>query len=249
MSSPKSKPDRSKSETSKSETSKSETSKSESGAEDLAPALAELPLFPLHDAVLFPGMLMPLHVFEPRYRALVRDVLASHRTFAVAHVVDPDADMLASGEGNCPTLSPIAGLGTILEHWELPGGRFNLMLIGRGRVQLQELDFVPPYRRARATVLDSEHRAVPAVELAAFHAAASAFAALMHARDDSFRLRLPKDAGPGMLADACAHQLIISGRERQRVLELCDVRERVRFVTETLTIQRATLAPVNSPTN
>jgi Lon protease-like protein len=212
--------------------------------EDLAPALAALPLFPLQDAVLFPGMLMPLHVFEPRYRALVRDVLASHRTLAIPHVVAADADMAGT-----PEIAPIAGLGTILEHWELPGGRFNIMLVGRARVALEELPLDRVYRIARAKVIESEHRSVPGVELAAFHAAVSAFATLMHARDDSFRLRLPKDAGPGMLADACAHQLVIGGAERQRVLELLDVRERVRFVAETLTVQRATLAPFNSPTN
>jgi ATP-dependent Lon protease len=206
--------------------------------DDLDAALRELPLFPLHSAVLFPGALLPLHVFEPRYRTLVKDALAGHRAMAIAHVPDPEADM----SGN-PPIDEVAGAGTIVEHHELPGGRFNIVLMGRARVRIQELRFAPPYRRAIATVLESSDEDVPAMDLAALHAAIGAFTKLVQERDDSFKLRLPKDASPGQLADACAHQLILSPIERQRVLASLDVRERARAVTEVLTVQRAMLAP------
>src|SRR5262249_36038830 len=57
------------------------------GLRDLAPALPALPLFPL-PTVLFPGALLPLHIFEPRYRAMVREVLDGHRVLAVVFVTD-----------------------------------------------------------------------------------------------------------------------------------------------------------------
>lgn len=209
-----------------------------STADDLGLALREIPLFPLHSAVLFPGALLPLHVFEPRYRALVRDALASHRAIAIAHIPDPDADM----SGN-PPIAEVAGVGTIVEHWELPGGRFNIVLVGRARVRVQELSFVAPYRRAIASVLDTRDAVIPGTEVGALHAAITAFTTVVRERDASFTLRLPKESDPGVIADACAHQLVISPVERQRVLEALDVRARVRIVTEVLTVQRATLAP------
>ena len=204
---------------------------------DLREALRELPLFPLHHAVLFPGALVALHVFEPRYRELVRNVLASHRALAIAHVIDPAADM-----GGTPLIAEVAGVGTIVEHMELPGGRFNIVLRGRARVRLHELPFEPPYRRAEATVISAPNPTVPSVEMAALTAATTAFAKLLRERDPDFKLRIPKDAPPSLVIDACAHHLVINPAERQSILETIDVRQRAQRVTEVLTVQRAALA-------
>src|SRR5579883_1951111 len=54
---------------------------------DLEAALAELPIFPLPHVVLFPRALLPLHVFEPRYRAMLKDALETHRAIAMAMVL------------------------------------------------------------------------------------------------------------------------------------------------------------------
>lgn len=208
---------------------------------DLLPALEELPLFPLHQAVLFPGALLPLHVFEPRYRRLVTDVLDSHGTLSIPHIVDPNAD--PSGE---PAIADVAGLGTIIKHQQLPGGRFNIVILGRARVQLEELDFSPPYRRAKATILavDDEGQ-VPEIEFAALQAAAGSFMQLVRQRDPDFDLTIPKDAPPGTVTDAFAAHLVISPRARQRALETLDLRSRMRHLTEVLTVQRATLSPTD----
>ena len=102
---------------------------------DLAPALTALPLFPLPQTVLFPGALLPLHVFEPRYRALVRDVLKTHRSLSVVLITDPGQ----IDEHGHPAIAPVAGVGIIIDHAELPGGRYNILLRGRARVALAEL--------------------------------------------------------------------------------------------------------------
>src|ERR1700722_8789467 len=106
--------------------------------EQLEAALNEMPLFPLTQVVLFPHALLPLHVFEPRYRALVTDCLASHSVFAVALITDPAA---VDAHGN-PPIACIAGAGLIVEHHALPDGRSTLVLQGQARVRLEELPFV-----------------------------------------------------------------------------------------------------------
>src|SRR6185436_19916478 len=116
---------------------------------DLAPALDVLPIFPLPQTVLFPGALLPLHVFEPRYRAMVKDCLATHKAMAVALISE-------TGERDAhrhPTIERVAGVGVIIDHVELPDGRYNILLHGRARVRLEELPYVPPYRRAKAAIL------------------------------------------------------------------------------------------------
>lgn len=203
---------------------------------DLREALRALPIFPLHQAVLFPGALLPLHVFEPRYRELVRDVLATHKSLSIAHVPDPEADMREN-----PPISDIAGVGTIVEHMELPGGRYNIVVLGRARVRLSELPFEPPYRRAEATLLTVGQAEVPAVEMAALAAAASAFAKVVMDSDPDFKMRIPKEP-PSMVIDACAHHLVLNPVDRQAVLETLDLRQRAQHVVEVLSDQRATLA-------
>ena len=214
-----------------------------SAPDDLTQALQELPLFPLQEVVLFPTTLLPLHVFEPRYVQLVRDVMKSHRSLSVVYVPDREADM-----AHAPAIAPIAGIGTIVEYSELPGERYHIVVLGRARVKLQELSFLPPYRRALATLLPPTG-AVPDVELAAMHAAVTAFIQVVRKHERDLKLRLPKDAPAGVLADALAHQLVLDVRERQLLLETLDVRERVRRLTEILTVQRAALAPAHGPTN
>ncbi|MEO7328358.1 MAG: LON peptidase substrate-binding domain-containing protein, partial [Minicystis sp.] len=200
---------------------------SSSGPRDLLPALGALPLFPL-PTVLFPGAMLPLHIFEPRYRAMIRAALDTHQTLAVVLVTDANK---VDAHGH-PEIAAIAGVGVIIDHAELPSGRFNVLLRGRARVHLDELPFVSPYRRARATVLIPPPGEVTQNELSSLISAAAAFTARVRQRDPSFELSLPKDAPAGMMADLCAHALILDARERQSILETLDVPTRVRRVAE-----------------
>ena len=207
---------------------------------DLAPALSALPLFPL-PTVLFPGAMLPLHIFEPRYRAMIRDALDSHRALAVVLITDPSS----VDEHKHPTIASVAGAGVIVDHAELPSGRFNILVRGRARVFLEELPFDAkghPYRRARATVLHPPEIDVPKADISALVSAASAFTALVRERDPSFAFPLPQDAPASLVADLCAHHLVLDARERQRLLEMLDPVDRVRKVAEALSIQRVTLS-------
>jgi ATP-dependent Lon protease len=205
-------------------------------ARELEPALDELPLFPL-PAVLFPGALMPLHVFEPRYRALVKEALATHGALAVVFITDA-ADVDANGH---PRIAGVAGAGIIVDHAELPNGRFNILVEGRARVRLEELPFSPPYRRARAKVIATPGD-VPAHEIIALRAAAVAFADRVREREPRFALALPSGGDRPELTDFCAHHLVLDARERQTLLELEDPAERARRTTAILVAQRVALS-------
>jgi Lon protease-like protein len=110
-----------------------------------------LPLFPLPGVVLMPGARMPLHVFEPRYRALVRDCLDSDGILAIPQIL-PEEEAQHLGR---PGLYPYAGVGRIARHEELEGGRFNILVEPLGRVKITgEAASDAPYRVARAELLD-----------------------------------------------------------------------------------------------
>jgi ATP-dependent Lon protease len=200
-------------------------------------ALEELPLFPLPQIVLFPHAIMPLHVFEPRYCALVKDCLATHKVFALVLIVDASR---TDANGH-PPIAEIAGAGMIVEHQAFPDGRSALLLHGQARVRLDELPFVPPYRRARATLLRERVAEVPAADRLALLASAVAFSSEVQKQDPRFTFRVPEQLSSGALADHCAHHLLVDTVMRQALLAELDPRERVRLVTTELALQHAAL--------
>lgn len=113
-----------------------------------------VPLFPLRNVYLFPGSIMPLMIFENRYRAMIEDLLDGPGRLALGTVADEDADMSGS-----PEVCDVAGLGEIGKHVRLPDGRFVIWLFGLGRVKIQEADSDEMYRKVSAEPL--EEVAVP----------------------------------------------------------------------------------------
>lgn len=207
------------------------------GPHHLASALEELPLFPLPEVVLFPRALLPLHVFEPRYRAMLKDSITNHGALAIVQLAPGAA--LANEEQ--PPIAKIAGAGLVIEHAPLPDGRSNIVLLGMHRVRLEELPFEAPYRRARATILEDQDEIVPERDVTALLQMATSFASEVKKRDPHFSFRLPEAPTPGALADLCAFHLVISGETRQAVLEELDPYRRVKRVLEALSLQRLEL--------
>ncbi|AUW59312.1 ATP-dependent protease [Sphingobium sp. SCG-1] len=108
-------------------------------------------LFPLAGALLFPGMQLPLHIFEPRYRALVRDAMARDRRIGM---IQPRGDAANAGSQNRePLLYNIGCVGHIGEFEALDDGRFNIILTGVARFKVvRELTVTTPFRQVEAEV-------------------------------------------------------------------------------------------------
>ena len=126
-------------------------------------------LFPLSGAVLYPGLHLPLHIFEPRYVALVSDALARDRRIGM---IQPQR----SGDG--APLYSIGCLGRIDDVEALENGRYNIVLEGEARFRiLSELDVKTPFRQVQAELLpDDDLAALAPVERAMFEREARHFA-------------------------------------------------------------------------
>lgn len=108
-------------------------------------------LFPLTGALLFPGMQLPLHIFEPRYRALVRDAMARDRRIGMIQPRGNANDGTANPDK--PALYGIGCVGHIGEFEALEDGRFNIILTGIARFRvIKELDVTTPFRQVEAEV-------------------------------------------------------------------------------------------------
>jgi len=106
-----------------------------------------VPLFPLPDLVLFPGQVQPLHIFEPRYRQMVRDLLDGSGELVVGTVLGADKGQLAE----VAPVQEIAGLGRLEQYRALPDGRFLVILLG--------------LRRVRVTPIAGDHHLYPICEI------------------------------------------------------------------------------------
>jgi hypothetical protein len=111
----------------------------------------ELPLFPLH-TVLCPGIALPLHIFEPRYRALVRDCVEASAPFGVVLIRDG-----REVGGGTISFSAIGTLAEIREAGRYPDGRYDLLVVGTKRFAITDVSTDrEPYLVAEATVIDDE---------------------------------------------------------------------------------------------
>lgn len=112
----------------------------------------EVPVMTLPNVAFFPQSLMPLHIFEPRYRKMLRDVLATNRIFAIAGL---DQRQL----GRSGTIEPqhrIAGIGIVRACQKNDNGTSNLLIQGLCRAEISEIISDTPYRRIRVRTLTSE---------------------------------------------------------------------------------------------
>ena len=107
--------------------------------------MTRLSIFPLPGALLFPGLHLPLHIFEPRYRALISDAMARDRRIGM---IQPN------GRGDPPSLYSIGCVGRIAEVEALDDGRFNLILEGQALFRMiRELDVTTAFRQVEAELL------------------------------------------------------------------------------------------------
>jgi hypothetical protein len=109
--------------------------------------LQRLIIFPLPRVVLLPGMPLPLHIFEPRYRKMTRDAIEQGRYIAMA-TLHPDGELDSAQR---PAVRPMLGVGAVSEWEELADGRYHILLEGVGRARvLSEHRTNEPYREVCA---------------------------------------------------------------------------------------------------
>ncbi len=205
-----------------------------------------IPLFPLN-VVLFPGMLLPLHIFEPRYREMVRDCLNADRRFGVC--------LIASGEevggpaepcrvGTlCEILQVTPAEGENQEAVEITAGRMNLLTVGRERFEVLALHHTAPYLEADIRLLpDDPQDSGPEELAAAVHAAASDLLNELLALQGETRQKVQLPGDPEALSHAVAAILPSPLPVRQQLLEMRTARERLSRQLELLAAEAEQLA-------
>ncbi len=119
------------------------------GQDPSFPDIQELPIFPLPNVVFFPRTVLPLHIFEPRYKQMVADALEGNRQIGMA-LLQPGWE---SRQDERPEIFSTGGMGLITQHKHLEEGRYNILLSGRHCYRIMEFIRETPYRVARVRLL------------------------------------------------------------------------------------------------
>lgn len=204
--------------------------------------LAALPLFPLPNVVLFPGALLPLHVFEPRYRELVREVLAGRKLMGIVRL-RPGFEEDYEGR---PPVFDVCGVGAVIDSAEHADGRFDITLRGLARARI--LEELPPTRAFREFRLQelSDGFSDAGVTSAWQRKLISLWANLApHLPEPVRDLRaLTRGAeGAGAFADRLAAAIVGDPDSSQRLLAETDPTERLRLLAEKLQQVHDSVAP------
>ena len=202
-----------------------------SEAMDKVGSIRELPVFPL-PVVLFPGMPMPLHIFEPRYRKMLSDIRAAEKLFGLSYFDS------SSSEKAFPPAGHIGCVAEVTETQALPDGRSNILTVGVVRYRVTAyVESGEPYLMARVEYFEDDDEdegklTETSREVAGlFMRVAKAIRIL---NDERGNLPDISDTEPQKLSFLVAAAMEIESETKQELLELRSTHERLRRLRDML---------------
>jgi Lon protease-like protein len=204
--------------------------------------IESLPVFPLPSTVLFPGIVIPLHVFEPRYRRMVADAMASDETICLA-MIKPGTE-----ERERPEVHDVAGMGRIIHCDKLIGGRYNILVQGIARVHLvEEIEGDSPYRRFRARVVPNpteQDAAAAQDQLVHLESCIISLVTAVAETDAQLVEVVRSTPDPIKLADILAATVVQDSAQQQALLATTELRSRLALLIDRLTDVLATVGEI-----
>jgi ATP-dependent Lon protease len=203
-----------------------------SEASDRVSGVSELPIFPL-SVVLFPGVPLPLHIFEPRYRQMLSDIRAGNNLFGLSYF-DP-----STSEKEIPPAGHIGCVAEVSETQPLPDGRSNILTIGLIRYRIEEyVERDDPYLVARVSFFEDEDEDTKHLRESSREVAES-FTRIARAvriiNDERASLPDITDTEPQRLSFLVAAAMEVDSDVKMELLELRSTSERLRRLREMLT--------------
>ena len=202
-----------------------------SEALDKVRSVRELPLFPL-PLVLFPGMPMPLHIFEERYRKMLSDIRAGNNLFGLSYF---DSD---SSDKDIPPAGHIGCVAEVTETQALPDGRSNVLAVGVVRYQVEAyVERGDPYLVVRANYFEDDEEDEAALAAKSREVAATFMRvanAIRVINDERGNLPDISDTDPQKLSFLVAAAMEIEVETKQELLELRSTTERLSRLSDLL---------------
>ncbi|HEU5256372.1 MAG TPA: LON peptidase substrate-binding domain-containing protein [Vicinamibacterales bacterium] len=188
-----------------------------------------IPLFPLPNVVLFPNVFLPLHIFEPRYRAMVAHALQEDRIIGMT-LLRPGYEANYDG---CPAIYPIGCAGVITHNQSLGDGRYDIVLRGMQKFRIRSEDHSRPYRIGH---VEGISEMVPPDQAVPLRQQRQRLEAVLAAAIERVRAepKFPPSVPDEDLVNALAQYLDLDVLEHQALLECDGVLARCRALIDLL---------------
>ena len=189
-----------------------------------------VPVFPLSTVVFFPNTLLPLHIFEPRYREMLRDALDSEKIIAMA-LLKPGWDDNYYGS---PDVFDVAGMGRIVSSETFRDGRSNIVLYGLKRIKILEFTEDKPYRKASVEILENKSGNDETNYREKIKNVVTDWNDMLGEKHKEHQLNINLELPLSNLTDVMASVLYTNIFDKQAFLEETDVEKRAQKLIESL---------------
>lgn len=181
--------------------------------------LKRVALFPLPNAVLFPSTILPLHIFEPRYRTMTREAIEHQLPIVICKFVEPRQLNVQQQ----PLFCDVGGVGFIRNYQQLPDGRYNILVEGVSRVKVIEeiFDTGKPYRVGQAELIaeQSDTSGALGALITTLKRCVTGLEAEYTTLSQALQKILGEVQNPAALSDTIASLIVSNPEVRQHMLE------------------------------
>jgi uncharacterized protein len=215
------------------------------GVSDLESFSGIIPLFPLSTVVFFPNTLLPLHIFEPRYKQMVNDVINTEKIIGMA--------LLKPGWGDnyyeTPEIYDTVGMGRIVSSQSYGDGRINIVLYGLKRVRIVEVVENLPYRLARVDIVDDLHGSSEQTLRLRIGELITRWNLLIENTEKSHRIEINTNLPLDRLTDALGTLIFTNVFDKQTLLEEPSVEKRAQILIRDLETRLEIISVTSSKRN
>ncbi|MDG2445748.1 MAG: LON peptidase substrate-binding domain-containing protein [Thermodesulfobacteriota bacteirum] len=187
-----------------------------------------VPLFPLDNVVFFPNTILPLHIFEERYKQMISDSQDSHNLICMA-LFNSEIE-----NDDSKALSTTGCVGKIINNEEDDEGKKNIILYGLKRIKIDKVLYNKPYREAEISIIDT----IPSDNSTAFKKRiielVDNWNLLIDGYSDNFKIQVENDVSLSKLTDSLSSSMVAKAKERQLLLEELNETLRAEKVIEIL---------------
>lgn len=185
------------------------------------------PLFPLSTVVFFPNTLLPLHIFEPRYKKMLYDSLNFEKMIAMA-LLKPGWE---TNYYENPEIFKVAGMGRIISSETFKNGSSNIVLYGLRRINIvEEINDDKPYRSAKIDLLENETGKNSELLKEHINYLISSWNNMLSSNQEKHKIKVNANLPIENLTDVLASILVANIFEKQKLLEETDVGKRAEML-------------------
>jgi len=189
-----------------------------------------IPLFPLSSIVFFPNTLLPLHIFEPRYKEMVNAAINNEKIIGMA-LLKPGWE--SDYYGN-PDVYDVIGMGRIVSSEVFEDGKINIILYGLKRAKIQEIITDLPYRLARVSIMDNNPNTKDEIYRSKIEQLIYKWNLYLSEKQKAHKINVNTKLPLENLTDALASLIFYNVFDKQRLLEETNVLKRAEIIIHDL---------------